>query len=108
MGAHRVVKVQAAVPGQPGDGVGQGPLGQGAGGDQHRLGLVDGGGLFPADGDVGVGLHQSGDPRAEGVPVHRQGPAAATRTASAAGSRLEPIRRISSFSRPEAESSARP
>ena len=32
-------------------------------------------------------------------------PPAATRTASAAGSRLEPIRRISSFSRPEAESS---
>ena len=75
MGATRVVEVQAAVPGQAGDLSGQRPLGQGTGGDQHRLGLVDGGGLLPADGDVGLGLHQGGDAGAEGVPVHRQGPA---------------------------------
>ena len=74
-GGHRVVEVQAAAAGQPGDLPGQGPLGQGAGGDEDRRRLVDGGRFLPADGDVGVRFHQSGDPGAEGVPVDGQGPA---------------------------------
>ena len=74
-GGHRVVEVEAAVPGKPGDFLGQGPFGEGAGGHQHRLALIDGGNLLPPDGDMGVFLHQPGDRGAEGVPVHRQGAA---------------------------------
>ena len=58
--------------GEGGDGLAQFAVGQGAGGNQHRLAVVNPGDLLPVDGDVGVGLHQLGDRRGKPVPVHRQ------------------------------------
>ena len=71
-GGHRVKKAQAAVPGEGGDAPGQRPLGERAGGDEQRRGLVDVRRLLMAHRDVRMRFHHAGDLCREHVPVHRQ------------------------------------
>ena len=92
-GGHSIVEMQPLVAGQAADLVGQRTVGQRAGGHQDGSALVDLLHPLPPDGDVRALIHPA------------SAPPAATRASSAAASSWLPIRRISSFSRPEAESS---
>ena len=74
-GGRRVVEGELVAPGDFGDGRGQRPVGEGAGGHQGGQALVQLGDLFAHHGDVGLTLDQLRHPGAEGVPVHGQGPA---------------------------------
>ena len=71
-GGHRVVEVQLFPAGQGRHGLGQGALGEGAGGHQDGLVLRDGGDFLPVHRDARAVFHHAGDFLAEAVPVHGQ------------------------------------
>ena len=74
-GGHRIVKAQPVAAGQGGDSLAQFAVGQGAGGHQDGLALIDSRHFLPVDGDVGFVLHHGGNRLREPVPVHGQGAA---------------------------------
>ena len=103
-GSHGIIEMEPLIAGQAADLVGQRTIGQGAGGHQNGCTLIDVLHLLPHHGDVGALLHPPGHGGAECIPVHGQCAARGHTGLLGASSSWLPIRRISSFSRPEAES----
>ena len=103
-GSYGIIEMEPLIAGQAADLVGQRTIGQGAGGHQNGCTLIDVLHLLPHHSDVRALLHPPGHGGAECIPVHGQRAARGHTGLLGASSSWLPIRRISSFSRPEAES----